>query len=509
MDQHSRCARLTRIAIAAAAGVGASAGAGIVSAAAASADSGFTLQGQRSIDEYSFSYDGVLGTSLELIVRAPGSTDAGRCRRRVLGEIERLGGILSTYDSTSEISRVKAGGKVESAELFELLEAYERWGNRTGGAIHVNMAEVIGLWKRSAAADALPSESALRGALDAPLALNVDALGKGYIIDRAVEVAQRIVPAGLLNIGGDIRAWGNTDWLIGVADPRNPAENAPVLAQFTLRNGTVATSGGYARFYVIGGRRYSHVIDPRTGWPAQRAISATVIAEDCVRANAISTAGVVLGGAQGTSLARQYATGHLLVDGADAMWHGGAIGPNPIGTPAPARAGAVRLDTSDSVDAWPRDFQATIKFELTQYGKRPYVAAWVQDGEGKVVRTLAFWGRQPKYERELSYWWQATGDDHSAIQSLSRATRPPGAYSLAWDGKDDQGNPLPKGTYTVFLEINREHGRHVKESVKLVCDDAARTVKINDTSESAASAVEYGPRPGKSGDGGSPSSHAN
>lgn len=98
--------------------------------------------------EFTFAHEGVLGTSMELIVNAPRAGDAVECERRVLAEIERLRGILSTYDSASEIRRVMAVGAVESAELAEVLDAYSRWSARTSGAIELNMAGVIDCWKR-------------------------------------------------------------------------------------------------------------------------------------------------------------------------------------------------------------------------------------------------------------------------------------------------------------------------------------------------------------------------
>src|SRR5260221_2662270 len=108
------------------------------------------IEREWSLGEFAFYYEGVLGTSMELIVQAPRVADAGECERRVLGEIERLRRILSTYDPASEIRRVMLGGAVESVELAEVLAAYCLWGGRTGGAVELNMAGVIELWKGAA-----------------------------------------------------------------------------------------------------------------------------------------------------------------------------------------------------------------------------------------------------------------------------------------------------------------------------------------------------------------------
>jgi hypothetical protein len=94
---------------------------------------------------------------------------------------------------------------------------------------------------------------------------------------------------------------------------------------------------------------------------------------------------------------------------------------------------------------------------------------------------------------ELSYWFRAANSDGRNLQSITRATRPAGQFALTWDGKDDADKSVPKGEYAVVIEINREHGRHVKEVVTVLCDEIAKTVKVNETVESDSSTIEYGP----------------
>ncbi|MDB6025982.1 MAG: apbE 3, partial [Verrucomicrobiales bacterium] len=200
-----------------------------------------------SLGEFAFHHEAVLGTSMELIVHAGDAENASACEHQVLAEIERLRRILSTRDTASEISRVQKGSPIESRELAQVLAAYNVWSERTGGAINANMAGVVDLWKQAEREQRLPDSSSLVTAFNAPMAFNVDGLGKGFIIDRAVEVAKRFASSGLLNIGGDIRVWGNYPRRVGVANPRQPAENSPLISQFSLRDAAVATSGGYAR----------------------------------------------------------------------------------------------------------------------------------------------------------------------------------------------------------------------------------------------------------------------
>ncbi len=468
-------------------------------------------------------YENVLGTSMELVVRAVHPLAARECEVRVLAEIERLRGILSTYDAASEISRVMAGSPVESPELSTLLTAYATWSERTQGALSLNMGEVKRVWKNAAATGILPGAGQLRAAATIPRAWNVDALGKAFIIDRAVAIARHFAPEGLLNIGGDLRVWGPSTWLIGVADPKNPAENAPVLAQFALREAAVATSGGYARNFVVGTHNFSHVMDPRTLQPAAPHAAATVIAPDCVTANALSTVACLPDAELGFLLSSQWgAAEHLLTDATGKVSHTPAfiLAAATEATPVVKKSAALTVDVQPEAakpatpatppttaaetpagEPWPKDFQVTINLSLktpaAQGGrggaKRPYVAVWVENTAGKHLRTLAVWGNNPRWQPELSKWWKdAEEASPSALASITRATRPDGEYSVVWDGHDEEGKKLPMGDYKIFVEINREHGTHGLETVTVPCQTAAKTFDLHGTGESNASKIIYG-----------------
>jgi len=476
-------------------------------------------------------YENVLGTSMELFVRAANPLQAKECEFQVVGEIERLRQNLSTYDAASEIRRVMAGATVTSPELHELLDAYALWSQRTDGVINVNMGEVLRLWKNAGGTGRVPAPASLRAAAARERAYNVDALGKGYIIDRAVEVARKIAPAGLLNIGGDIRVWGGDTWLIGVANPFDPAENAAPLAQIVMREGAIATSGGYARNFTLGGKVFSHVLDARTLQPAARAASASMVAKDCVTANALSTAACVLGALPGAQLALQWgAIEHLIVDAAGSWMHSTAFAQTSVpekitvasvsadklttgktATPAaptetptaaqPASANATAASSPANTD-WAKDNQVTINIALKSPGgfnlraaRRPYVAIWIESSDKKPVRTIAVWGNNSRYLSTLSNWWKASSSlGYKTIYSLARATRPAGQYSLNWDGLDDKGKNLPTGDYNVFVEINREHGQHVMQSCVIHVGGDKQTVNLNATAESDASKIIYGPK---------------
>jgi len=445
---------------------------------------------------HGFAYDGVLGTSLDAQLAVADPRDAAECERAVLQEIDRVARLLSPRDPDSELNRVRAGAAIESPELGAVLAAYAWWGARTHGALEINLDEVAARWREAARTGQEPDGDVLAAAFQRPRALQVDALGKAYIVDRAVEVARRFVPAGLINIGGDIRGWGDGSWSVAVAHPANPAENAPPLAEIPLRDAAIATSGGYARGLRIGAHLYSHIIDPRTLRPLPAGRAATAVAADCVSANALSLALCVLDDAAGTAVGRAHAQDFLRVDFADgASATGGFAAVSAVERAGPSDRAALAADAAAL--SWPDNFQVTIDLALkTPDGfraRRPYVAVWVEDQAHNPVRTIAVWGRG-KYQPDLTKWWRAIRGDRSVIAAVSRATRAPGAYTLAWDGRDDRGQPVPRGTYTICVEINREHGHHIWQSATAICGTEASMADLPETAESDGGAVSYGPR---------------
>lgn len=431
----------------------------------------------------SFHHEGVLGTSMQLLVCGADDAAAGACERVVLAEVDRLDAILSTYRADSEVSRVMAGHTdARSAELTDVLSLYAIWSGRTNGAIDVNLRAVRDLWRTG---DARPSDEALARAYAERRAWNLDALGKAYVIERCVAVARTIVPSGLLNIGGDLRAWGEVAFPVAIADERAFADNGPGVGVVRLREAAIASSGSYLRC--------RHLIDPRTLCPiADTTAAATVLAADCVTANALATALCVTAD---PAPALRFASGYRMTRAA-VTTTGGVLGHalNAGTTTLPA-AGAEA--STSAADPWPSGFRVTVNLALKKAdeggrAKRPYVAVWVEDEKGVVVRHLALWGDERKYIPEMTGWWRAAREDMDLAVSLASATRPAGKYVLAWDGKDQTGKPVPQGKYRVRFEINREHGRHVRPSLAITCGANPVSVTLKATAETDESVIEYG-----------------
>lgn len=264
--------------------------------------------------------ENVLGTSCELQLVATNRDAAKRAESVALDEVDRLAEILSGYSATSELARWQTTFDEDvavSRELADVLAGAERWRILTNGAFDPAAVSLVELLRDAPHAsdettlDADARRRAIRqhlGALNQTLwtvdrargtarrltrlSVSLDALAKGYIVDRAAERARDVdgVSQVLVNIGGDLRHHGSRTVGVAITDPHAPADNATPLAVVHLRDEALATSGGYHRGFVANGRRVSHILDPRTGQPAGQIASVSVIARDCATADALSTA---------------------------------------------------------------------------------------------------------------------------------------------------------------------------------------------------------------------------
>ncbi len=478
------------------------------------------------VSEFAFHRDHVIGTSLDLCIVAPDESTAEGAELTVLNEIERLRKIFSTYDATTEISnlnRTREPVKV-SGEMAEVLKAYEAWQQKSGGAFNGQVGELVRAWKDGEKANREPdaitldritadlkkpgwelneATNTVTRLTDQPL--NLNAIGKGFIIQKASDAVRKEHPAVsalLINLGGDILVWGappgGAGWAVGIQDPFRHYDNAAPLAGVRLTNQAVATSGGYQRFYTINGKRYSHIFDPRTGKPAEGVAGATVVASDNVTANALATTLCVLKPDDGLKLVASVLGAECLIIAADGkQFRSPGLKLFDV-TPVRALAPQEKIDEqkdAPKAEAWSEGYQVTVAVELPKIDakryRKPYTAIWIEDDKGKAVKTLAVWGNSPKYLKDLNDWWKIGKDDTDLVKAVTRATRGPGKYDLAWDGKDDKGTALPQGIYTVRVEVHREFGAHLRQSGKIECKDKAATVKLAKNAEAEETVIEF------------------
>jgi FAD:protein FMN transferase len=438
-------------------------------------------------------FEGVMGTSVAIKVQARSEAAGRRAEQAILDEISRESKILSGYDPASEFSgwtRTAAVPTKVSPELVEVLSAFDDWRARTSGALDPS-AEAIGrVWKHAAAENRLPTGSELQAALEqvrqrhwvvdrasstatrtsaVPLVLN--SFTKSYIVDRAARRALTVpgVSGVLVNAGGDVVVRGAWTQAIGVGDPVANADNAPPLATLAVRDAVVATSGSTKRGFDIRGHHYSHVVDPRTGQPADHVLSATVVSSDAIEAGALATAFCVLTPDESAALARtrrgvEFA---LSLEGGRRIESPGfraleTRSGSPIGSPVATLEAAGQA-------TWNTAWQLTISLELARLdamARRPYVAVWIEDKDHFPVRTVALWyDGKARWLPDLRAWYRADrlrwmAEGAQIVDTVTTPTRSPGKYTLQWDGKDNSGKLVRAGTYTVCVEASREHGTY-------------------------------------------------
>lgn len=470
---------------------------------------------------HEFGKENVLGTSLQVIAVAPSEKLAQASYASALKEITRLNAILGTYDPQSEISRLRtATGPMKcSPELLAVLQACEYWRQKSDGAFNAQLGSLIDAWKQAEKTGHTPDEARLKqmvAEISKPAfvvdekartvrrltgaSLNVDALAKGYIVDRALAAARVTGVQGLLvNLGGDIRTWGGASggagpWTVGVADPKRAADNAAMKLLLRLGSAAVATSGNYERGYAVAGRKYSHILDPRTGRPAVGVLSSTVTAGDCMTADALATILSVLTPAKGLLFVRAIPGTECLIVAADGKQHAsGGWGKLTVAAP-PAPAPGV----APAGKQWPTGSALNLTVTIRKSWWRPPLAIWVEDADGKCIKTLAVWGKV-KYLGALRTWQRAVNKDKKFIESVSRATRPGGTHRLSWDGTDEQGRPVGPGSYTIRMEVTPDGKKRFAYQASIRCADAPAAATITGSKDAKITSILLEYAPGKAG----------
>lgn len=270
-----------------------------------------------------------MGSTFEVIAYAPDQTTAQRGLEAAFARIEQLNQIFSDYDSESEACRLSHASPMPeavpvSAEMFTVLDYSAQLSRATDGAFDVTVGPVSRLWRRARRQKQLPAPHRLREALASVgyQHLELEAFGRkaqlvapgmrldfggvavGYAVDEALTVLNRHgLTRVLVNGSGDMALGdgppGEAGWRIGVA-PLEP--NQPPTRFLRLARCGVSTSGDAWQFVEIDNRRYSHIVDPKTGLGLTTRSSVTVIAPRGMAADGLATAVSVLGVEQGMSL---------------------------------------------------------------------------------------------------------------------------------------------------------------------------------------------------------------
>lgn len=270
----------------------------------------------------------LLGTSVRIDICAQ-----RRDHKKVLEAFDRawqrvqtIDARLSTYKTDSDISKINASYpraiKVHS-ETADVLRMAKDYCYKTNGSFDITVVPLMDLWKTAQEKNQWPSSDlvsmtssavgcdkvkVLQGdyvqLMHAQTAIDLSAVGQGYAADEAARVLrQQGFKDFLADMGGEIVAAGcnarNRPWRIGVKDPSDPSRLVSVVI---VGDQAVSTSGNYEKYYEILGKKYSHIIDPRSGYPQEDIVSATIIDKSATQADILSTVVCVLGRERGLAL---------------------------------------------------------------------------------------------------------------------------------------------------------------------------------------------------------------
>ncbi len=273
----------------------------------------------------------LMGSRFDITVVANNEAEGNEYIDLAVSEISRIEKMISSWDSLSETSTIIRNAGIKAVkvdkELFDLISRAIKISELTDGAFDISYASMDRIWKFDGTMKKLPTEEEVATSVakvgykniilntseqtvflkNRGMRIGFGALGKGYAADKTKQLLiSKGVNAGIINASGDLTTWGKqpdgTSWMIGITNPLNGNK---VFSWFPLDNNAVVTSGNYEKFAVLNGKRYSHIIDPRTGWPASGLTSVTIFAPKAELADALATSVFVMGRETGIDFINQ------------------------------------------------------------------------------------------------------------------------------------------------------------------------------------------------------------
>lgn len=263
-----------------------------------------------------------MGTEFQVFLVGTDPDQLRDVAHHVLDEVETLDARLSHYRADSEISDLNLRAAYEPVlmerSIFELVRRCVDYSENSGGAFDITMGPLIRCWGFFRGEGRLAESAAVEAALESVgvrlleldaqertirfqregVQVHLGGVGKGYAVDKVVAWLRQLGVEAALVHGGTSTVYalgappGEDAWYVGLCDPSDRSRRLGVVK---LRDRALSTSGDYEQFFEVDGRRYSHILDPRTGYPATGMRSATVVADNATDTDALSTAAFVLG----------------------------------------------------------------------------------------------------------------------------------------------------------------------------------------------------------------------
>lgn len=282
-----------------------------------------------------------MGTMIEQKVAAESAIKGEEVCQKVTDAIRKLEGSMSYFIPESSVFRLNVSNGVSpvkiDSETFEVLKTAHYYYILSEGAFDITTAPFIARWREYKNKNVVPTEGSIlklrpyvsgdglildeksqTAKLKEGQSIDLGGIGKGYAADIAIQTYKSLgVNSAFINLGGNVHTLGQKvngeQWVIGIQDPRS--KRGDYIAAIAISDMSVVTSGDYEKYYIANGKRYHHILDPKTGYPANSDLmSATVLSHSSMEADALSTAVFVSGLEKGMELIEKsdYAEGVLI-----------------------------------------------------------------------------------------------------------------------------------------------------------------------------------------------------
>jgi thiamine biosynthesis lipoprotein len=263
----------------------------------------------------------LMGSRFEITVVAENAVEGDKYIAMAVAEISRIEKLISSWDPNSETSEINSAATEKpvrvSQELYDLIDRSLKISKLTDGAFDISYASMDRIWKFDGSMKKMPSEKAIQESVSSVgfqniilnnkdtsvflkrsgMKIGFGAVGKGYAADRAKALLmEKGVSSGIINASGDMNTWGKqpdgSEWKVALTNPMDKKKGFGLLP---VVDKAVVTSGNYEKYVVFNGKRYSHIINPRTGYPSTGILSVTVFAPKAELADALATSVFVMG----------------------------------------------------------------------------------------------------------------------------------------------------------------------------------------------------------------------
>lgn len=281
----------------------------------------------------------LMGSRFDITLVGKDSLSVNQNIDLAVAEIDRIENLLSEWRPNTPVSEINRNAGIApvkvSKELIDLSHKALYFSKLTHGAFDISIVAMDKIWKFDGSMKKMPSQTDIKNSVrlvnyqniiiddenqsiflkDKGMKIGFGSIGKAYAAEKAKELLQKKgVTAGIINAAGDIATWGKQEnqepWAIGIQNPFMPDEIEDVIQ---MNDNAVVTSGSYEKYAEINGKRYSHIINPKTGMPSSGLVSVTVIGPDATDANGLSTSVMVLGLKKGLKLLKKFPKYHSIL----------------------------------------------------------------------------------------------------------------------------------------------------------------------------------------------------